>query len=193
MMTLYRAADVDLSSDGRNVEGLAFRWNHPSLVSDDGKTRYREQFARGSAARTLSQRSHHPMFIRHEHLAGSVGETTFAPANEGLMFRARLYDGELPSAALERVSDPKHPEHLGAVSIGFRPIVTRSKRDAHGEIVERAEIAIEELSLATLGQAQHEGALVLAVRSIGGADSAPPMTPRLDALRRRRALLVIPR
>lgn len=185
-MILFRSADVDVSADGRNVEGRAFRWDHPSLVSDDGKTRYRESFGRGSVARTLSQRSHHPLFVRHAHLAGSVGETTFSPSAEGLMFRARLYDGELPSAALERVSDPQHPEHLGAVSIGFRPIVTRTKRDAQGEIVERAEIAIEELSLATVDQAQHEGALVLSVRSEQG-------TPRLDALRRRRAVLAIPR
>lgn len=181
-MILFRTADVDVSSDGRNVEGLAFRWNHPSLVSDDGKTRYREQFARGSVARTLSQRTHHPLFVRHEHLAGSVGESTFSPSDEGLMFRARIYDGELPQAALERVSDPKHPEHLGAVSIGFRSIADRKRRDAHGEITERTEIALEELSLAAVGQGQHEGALVLSVRS-------EPGTPRLDALRRRRILL----
>lgn len=179
---LFRSADVDISADGRNIEGCAFQWDRPSLVSDDGKVRYREAFGRGSVARTLSQRSHRPLFVRHEHLAGSVGETTFSPSADGLMFRARLYDGTLPTAALERV----HSGELAAVSIGFRPIAKTKRVDQLGEITLRTEISLEELSLATVDQAQHEGALVLSVRT-------DPGTPRLDALRRRRAMLLVPR
>jgi hypothetical protein len=63
-------------------------------------------------------------------------------------------------------------------------VATRSKRDADGEFVERAEIALDELSLCSQGQ--HAGAMVLAIRSELG-------TPRLDRLRQRRLLLGPPR
>lgn len=179
---LYRTADVDVSGDGRSVEGLAFLWNHPSRVTDDnGRTHYREAFHPGSVARTLRQRSTpRPLFVAHAHIGGSVGETTFTPSAEGLVFAARVYDGTLPQAALERVNSGE----LRAVSVGFRPIVTRTRRDREGEITERAEISLDELSLAAQGQ--HDGAAVLSVRAGQG-------TPRLDQLRRRRSLLVVPR
>ena len=107
----------------------------------------------------------------------------FSPSAEGLVFHARVYDGELPATALERVNSGE----LRAVSVGFRPLASRTRQDADGPITERSEIALEELSLAPQGQ--HEGALVLSVRS---DTQVSQQTPRLDALRRRRSLLVIP-
>lgn len=180
-LLLRTAADVELSGDGRTVEGMAFIFDRPSLVTDDGRTRYREAFTRGSVGRTLSQRTTpRPLFVAHRHIEGSVGETTFEPSGEGLVFRARLHDGSLAEIARDRLSRGELP----AVSIGFRPLASRTRADALGDITERTEISLDELSLCETGQ--HEGARVLAVRAVAG-------TPRLDALRRRRALLVTPR
>lgn len=175
---LYRAAAAELSGDGKTVEGLAFRWDHPSLVADLTGPRYREAFERGSTTRTLAhRRSARPLFVEHQHVAGSVGETTFSPAAEGLAFRARLYDGEIADVARVRL----HAGELPAVSVGFRALQSARRVDADGPLIVRQEIALEELSLARIGQ--HDGAEVLAIRSASG-------TPRLDALRRRRALLL---
>lgn len=175
---LYRAAAADLSGDGRTVEGLAFRWEHPSYVHDPGGPRYREAFARTAAARTLAHRREaRPLFVEHRHIAGSVGETWFSPANEGLAFRSRLYDGEIADHARTRL----HAGELPAVSVGFRPLRSARRLDADGPLIIRQEIALEELSLCPAGQ--HDGAEVLTIRSASS-------TPRLDALRRRRALLV---
>lgn len=180
---LYRStADADVSGDGRTVSGLAFRWNHPSLVSDDGVTRYRESFPPGCVGRTLRQRTTpRPLFVEHRHVEGSVGETTFTTSDEGLVFESRLYDGVLAEVARERLGRGELP----AVSVGFRALATRTRRDAGGELVERSEIALDELSLCPQGQ--HDGALVLSVRA------AKLGTPRLDRLRQRRLLLGPPR
>lgn len=186
MTTLFRTTDsLDVSSDGRNVEGIALAWDRAALVTDDGgRTRYREAFTARSVTRTLQARAERPLFIAHRHIAGSVGEVTFTPSAEGLVFHARMSDTKMAQEALERVSDPHHPDHLGAVSIGFRPIAQMKRSDPMGEITLRTEIALDELSLADVGQ--HPDAKVLAVRSEEG-------TPRLDALRRRKALLIAPR
>lgn len=191
-MTILRRAtaldDLDLSADGRNLEGLAFRWEHPSMVTDDAwKSRYWEEFHRRSSDRTINA-GDRPLFVIHEHLAGSVGEVSFSKASEGLAFRARLSDTKYAAATLERIHDPDPAKALQFVSVGFRPIRNAERLDPRRGVVKvRAEIAIAELSLAPKSAALHEGAEVLAVRATAGG------TPKLDAARRRRQLLELER
>lgn len=178
MELLVRTAPIDLSSDGRNLEGLAFPWDRPSMVTDDGgRTRYLEEFSQRSADQTLKMRADRPLFVAHEYLKGSVGEVSFRPSGEGLVFYARMSDTNYAKQTLQDVNDGK----LRAVSVGFRPIRSGKRSDPSGLVTVRNEIAIEELSLAQQGQ--HEDALVLAVRAIEG-------TPRLDALRKKKLILL---
>lgn len=175
----FRAAiDHEVGGDGRTVEGRAFRWDHPSKVSDDhGVSYYREALARTSTRRTLTQRpGARPLFVEHRHVDGSVGETTFHDSTEGLMFRSTLYVGDLADIARDRLAAGELP----AVSVGFRALKTRRMATVDGLLVLRTEVALDELSLARAGQ--HEGAQVLSVRAVAG-------TPRLDAARRRLTLL----
>lgn len=176
---LIRSADFEVVGDGRTLEGRAFRWETPSAVTDDGgRSRYLEEFDRRSTEQTLRMRSLRPVFVEHEHELGSVGETTFAPADEGLMFRARATDSTYARTTLERVRNGD----LSEVSIGFRPLRNLKRTDVRGTVTRRMEIAIAELSLTHRGQ--HAGSEILAVRS----ESA---TPILDEFRRRRAKLLI--
>ena len=174
---LLRSADFDVAGDGRTIEGLAFPWDRPSLVTDDGVTRYLEEFHRNATDQTLKMKALRPLFVRHEYIRGSVGETTFTKSAEGLVFRARATDSTFAESTLERVRTGELP----SVSVGFRAIKSVKRSDARGPVTVRAEIAIEELSLAEQGQ--HVEAKVLAVRAEEG-------TPRLDALRRRKLLLL---
>lgn len=189
MTILVRTIAVDIASDGRNLEGLALTWEDAELVTDDhGATFYAEAFAARSVTRTLRARSEWPVFVVHNHLAGSVGEVQFHATSEGLAWRARMADTRYAGATLERVTDPDHPDgHLGAVSIGFKPKAQQQRTYPRlGGGIYRTEIALAELSLAPDGQGQRSSGKVLAVRS------STDGTPRLDALRRRRSLLVTP-
>ena len=175
---LIRSTQFDVAGDGRTIEGMAFEWERPAFVEDPGAARYLEEFDRRSAEQTLRMRGHRPVFVEHEHILGSVGETQFTPASEGLMFRARATDSIYAAQTMARVNAGE----LTAVSIGFRPIRSLKRSDPRGTVTRRAEISIEELSLAREGQ--HPGGQILAVRSV-------PATPRLDELRRQRSLLLI--
>ncbi len=177
MSTLYiRSADLDVTGDGRNLEGVAFRWETPSLVSDDGgRTKYLEEFDRSSTNRTLGARRQ--LFVEHQHLDGSVGDVRFERSLEGLVFRARVSDSEWAGETLERVNNGE----LRAVSVGFYGMRSVNRMDGAGRrVTRRTEIGIRELSLARTGQ--HEGAGVLAVRSEALSLSA------FDDRRRRLAL-----
>lgn len=174
-----RAADLfEVAGDGRTIEGIAVRWDVESLVTDDGVTRYYESYDRRSVTNSLRQRGPvRPLFLRHAHLRGSLGEVKFAPSAEGLMFTARAFAES--SLAEEVLADGVGPHgRYPSVSIGHYTVRPRATRHRAGEHVHRLEIALEELSLAEQGQ--HSTAKVLAVRA---------GTPQLDALRRRLATL----
>lgn len=173
---LIRSADFEVTGDGRNLEGIAARYDHPSHVSDNGGPRYWEEFDPKSAARTIKMRSLRALFVRHEHIRGSVGEVGFEHSAEGLMFRARISDTKYAQSTLTRVNDGELP----AVSLGFRSLHHLTRSDPRGPVTRRTEIAIEEMSLAEVGQ--HDGK-ILSVRSEG--------TPRLDELKRRKLLLPV--
>jgi hypothetical protein len=179
--TLFRTTDI--TNDGRNVHGRALRFEVVDRVVDPGMLPYFEAFATRSVARTLRTKAERPAFVAHRHLAGSVGEVMFSVSGDELLFDVRIADTKYAQRTLEQITDPTHPEHLASASIGFRPIAHVKRPSPAGEITYRTDIALAELSFAPVGQ--RTGAEVLAVRS-------ELATPQLDALRRRRSLLVMP-
>lgn len=183
-MILTRAtSEFDVTGDGRTLEGIAFHWDLASLVvDDDHPAPYLEEFDPKAADQTLRMRAIRPLFVMHEHVKGSAGETTFDRSAEGLVFRARATDSTFARMTLDRVNAGELPE----VSVAFRPIRHAKRPTPKGIVTRRLEIAIAELSLAEPGTGLHQGARVLAVRS---APAGASDTPRLDALRRRRALM----
>jgi len=177
---LYRSTDFDLSGDGRNLEGVAIRYDTPAKVTDDGSVRYWEEFDPKAARQSIRMRALRPLFVEHDHLRGSVGETSFEHSDtEGaLIFRARVSDTKYAISTLARVTDGELP----AVSLGYRSLAHLTRSDpTRGPVTRRTQVAIEEMSLTRV--AQHEGTLVLSVRA--------EATPRLDALRKRKLLLPV--
>jgi HK97 family phage prohead protease len=182
----------DIDYAGRRLEGLAFHFERAAPVTDDGRTRYLEEFARACADRNLSHRKDpFPVGVLHPWSPGArtspvpVGAVTFEPSAEGLVFRATMASGAAAEDALELVK-------LGAmrdVSVSYRALRSSKRPSPAGIVTTRVEIALRELSLAPTGMGQHPGAEVLAVRSTPTEDHEPG-TPRLDALRRRRSLLL---
>lgn len=180
-MNVLTRSSLDLSTTGRTLEGLAFRWDHPSMVQDPGSPRYLEEFARGSATKTITERASFPLFAMHQHQTMPLGVANFRASAEGLVFSAPLSKTTAADEALELVNDGA----LRSVSVGYRAVKNGRRSDPRGPVTVRQEIGLMELSLAPTGFGQHEGAAVLAVRSLTD-------TPRLDAARRRAALLVTP-
>lgn len=152
---------IDITADGRTLEGLAFRWDHPSLVADPGARPYLEEFARGSTDKTLRERGVFPLLKYHRADRDPVGVVQFRPATEGLMFTAPLSSTTEASETLELVNDGA----LRSVSVRFTPIKQRRRASADGIVTTRTEVRLRELSLAPTGFGLHEGAMVTAVRA----------------------------
>ncbi|MEQ1872966.1 MAG: HK97 family phage prohead protease [Ilumatobacteraceae bacterium] len=177
---LTRSFGSELATDGRTLEGLAFRWDVASKVSDGGPS-YLEAFTRGSTDKTLKERGPRPLGFLHPWTPGAktdpmpLGAVTFRAGTEGLEFSAKVSKTRNGDEMLELVNDGAVTD----VSIGFRSF----KEAKRGTVVYRTEIGLEELSLIPTGFGAHTGAEVLAVRAIDlGA-------PRLDELRRKLVLL----
>lgn len=183
-ITLYRATTTDIASDGRNLEGLALKWDKPSRVTDDGKTFYEEAFSPSSVTKTLKERASVPLPLGILHpwsraldnplLDEPVGSVRFQSTSEGLAFRARVHRTEVGDETLELVRSGE----LTGVSIGFVPYKSRTD----GNVTVRTEVALLELSLAPASMAQHSDAAVLAIRASEGTQS------RLRASQRKAAL-----
>lgn len=175
--TLTRSIDIE-PGDGRELLGVAYRYDHPSLVRDPGAPPYREAFTRMAATKTITQRGTVPLMLIHDDRGRlPVGVATFEAGPDSLLFRARISETRDGDDALTLVNDGA----LRSVSVRFKPLQS-ARRDG---VVVRQEIALRELSLVPTGFGAHEGAEVLAVRHEAAG------TPRLDALRKRRALLLI--
>lgn len=181
MTDLLRAAEI--TAEGRTLVGIAFRWDHPSLVPNDpGTGPYLEEFVRGSVTKTLRERETFPLIKHHRVDVDPVGVTRFAPADEGLMFEAPLSRTRDADETLELVRDGA----MRSVSVRFRPILHKLRHSTAGAVVSRTEIALRELSLAPTGFGIHDGAEVLAVRS---EQTAPVVELDPAVAARRRALL----
>lgn len=165
------AAVVGTGGDGRTVEVLLCRWDHPETVSDDGRTFYREQFARGGLRVLAGAR----LFVRNEHvpLPGTdhkpgadprrdrvvVGRIVETHARaDGLYGSIRMADNEDGRWLLGLI-----PDVLDTLSIEFddRPQHVRA-----GQLVTRTD-AVLTGAVFTLNP-QRSDARVLAVRSLHG-------------------------
>ncbi|HWL44534.1 MAG TPA: hypothetical protein VNQ73_16460 [Ilumatobacter sp.] len=169
---------------GRTLEGIAYKYNHPSRVTDDGwHSSYYEELLRGSDARTLSHRAAFPLTRLHSAHGGvAVGEVSFHRSDNerALLFRAVVdlgRDGDDLLAEIDQWRD---------ASVTFDPLrTTYRSTQYHGRITQRAEIRLAELALSPVGTGLAAGAEVTLVRSV------QPGTPRLDELRRRRQSLAL--
>ena len=184
-----RSITPELDHVGRRLEGIAYRFDHPSLVSDNGGPLYLEEFARACADRSLQLQPRLAVGILHPWSEGArtspvpIGAVEFHKAAEALMFRALISRTVAGDEALELVKDGG----LGDVSIGAKGIRQSYRQSPRGRVKRREEIAIRELSLAPPGMGLHEDAKVLAIRA--ETQQATSETPLLDAYRRRALLL----
>jgi hypothetical protein len=175
-MNLTRATEV-ADYTGRTLEGYAYRYERPSRVTDDGwQSSYYEEMLKGSDVKTLRERAVFPVHKQHE--SQRYGEVTFHHSDDerALMFRATIDhgpDGDALLADLDNWMD---------VSVSFDAL-RNSYREAPnlGKVIQRAEIRLDELSLAATGTGLVKGAEVTHVRAA--------TTPRLTALRKRLILL----
>lgn len=190
-ITLARAV-ADVQTDGRNLSGIAVPFDRPTRVQDRGNPRpYREAFAPKAFHTSIAQRGARswPLMLLHGADGASpvpLGAVQFRAGRSELEFTARISDTAAGNEALALVNDGA----LRDVSIRARPVAARDRSDAEGPYVYRTEVALMELSLAPTGFGQIPGAEVLAVRAHQLDDG--PGRPRLEALRRRRSLLVLP-
>lgn len=173
---------------GRTLEGVAYQYGHPSLVTDDGSDFYFEQMLRDADRKSIRDRcgAGFPLLIWHSQTSNRgqfppdpIGEVAFAPTDDGLSYRAVLNRSRLADEMLELVADDTARD----VSVSYRPI-----RDIDGvhdgrPLVSRAEIALKELSICPTGTAQHAGAKVLVMRS------TPTVSPSVTTVAARLRLL----
>lgn len=202
-MDLYRAVNIaDLATDGRNIVGRALTLERVYAVSDPGVGRYREAHHRASFNKTIRDRGpdgRWPLLLHHPFMPGATtdveprGATRYFADGDALGFEARASRTRAGDEALELVNDGA----LRSVSIGFRPVAYKRARDTTGDYVLRTETALRELSLAATGFGVYDDGAVLEVRAgAGGSDleleRADGGRPRLEALARRRRLLMLP-
>lgn len=181
-LDLVRSVDIE-PGDGRTVEGVAYRYDSPSMVRDPGSAPYLEEFSRIAHDKTVRQRPSVPLLVLHdERTRLPVGVATFSDGGDHLRFSARISETRDGDEALALIGDGA----LRSVSVRFRSLGSRFRQAVQGRVTTRTEIALRELSLVPTGFGAHPGAEVLAVRH--QLDD----TPRLDALRKRRRLLVMP-
>jgi HK97 family phage prohead protease len=178
---LYRAS-LELTTEGRTLVGLAVPWDKPTRVRDLTGPAYFEEFAQTSADVSIRQRGTFPVFVRHDYAADPIGVVTFERSESGLMFSAPISKTPRGDEMLTLVNDGA----MRSVSVGFRPLQTRRRMAAVGEVSTRTEVALRELSLAPTGFGQYPEATVDAVRTEQEPEEG---TPALDALRRRMLLL----
>jgi len=181
----------EISHEGRHLLGLAFRFDHPSRVTDDGREFYLEEFAGTSVDRTLRTRDVYAVGILHPWAPNArtspvpVGSVKFGKTAEGLGFDITL----ARTAAGDDAKELYDIGALGDVSIGAKPIRHSFRPSPAGRVLRREEIALRELSLAPPGMGQHEDAKVLAVRA--GHPDIPAGRPLAEAVNRRQRLLLI--
>lgn len=177
---LRRAAEIG-DATGRTLEGVAYRYEHPSRVTDDGwVTSYYEEILRRADAKSLSEHSEWPLRRLHQR-TDPYGTVTFHHSDDesALMFRAVVNDDDRGRSLLGEITD----EGWRDVSIGADALQNGERRSPHhGRIVQRRELRLRELSVAPAGVGLNTGAEILMVRSSS--------TPRLDRLRQRRRLLI---
>lgn len=170
MSNLHTRSTGEFEVRERIVEGIAHAWDSPTTVSDDGKTRYLEQFTRGSSSKTIAESKNKPVPLGYHHpwLPGSIGSksrfagetfgsVSFEESAEGLVYRAKISETSTGDEMLALLDDGA----LGNVSLGFFV----EKTVVRGAVKTRTEIRHWELSLVPNGMNADPSAKILAVRA----------------------------
>lgn len=177
---LTRASEVE-DFTGRTLEGIAYRYERPSRVSDDAyRTTYFEEIMKRADAKTLAEHDEFPLLRLHNRAEDAIGTVTFhhSDAEDALLFRALVAHSRHGDEVLA-------DEGWRDVSVGYKPIRdTYRTTEHHGRITQRRELRLVELSVAPTGTGQTKGAEILTVRA------AVHGTPLLDHYRRKRTLLL---
>lgn len=108
----------DVTGDGRTIPIRLFRWDHPERVTDDGRTFYREQFARSHGIGVPDEQ----LLVRNEHTGAVVGRIAdVEPRDDGPWAYVRvadttdgrdvlaLNDEGILGASIEFDDDPRRP------------------------------------------------------------------------------------
>lgn len=183
MATLFRSTFEVQSTEGRELVGLALKYDRPVRVRDLTGPAYLEEFDQRSTDRSLAQHdAKFPVFKRHDYTKDPLGVVMFrrSTSEGGLLFSAPLSKTRDADEALELVNDGA----LSSVSVGFRPV----RHITRGQVTHRTEVALRELSLAPTGFGQIPDARVHAIRSEDFDDD----DASLERLQRRLALLIRP-
>jgi hypothetical protein len=183
--TLTRAVPL-VAVTGRTLDGVAYRYGDPQLVTDDGESHYFEQMLRDADKKTIRDRAGKPfeLLIWHSRSANlgqlppeSVGDVWFEPDEDECRFRAVVKRSRLGDEMLDMVNDGTGRD----VSVGFVPRSTIPGVHDGRRLDSHAEIQIRELSLAPTGTGQYAGAEVLSVRALAAPRPVDP-TIRLRLL-----------
>lgn len=179
MNMINRATEI-ADFTGRTLEGVAYRYDYPSRVTDDGwATSYYEEFLTGTDTRTLKHRASFPLARIHtSHGGAQIGSVVFARSSDerALMWTATVDRGAAGDQLLDEIDEWRD------ASVTFAPLRDSYRTTKyHGRILQRAEIRIAELAIQPNGTALAKHAEVTLVRAAG--------TPRLEELRRKRILL----
>jgi hypothetical protein len=174
---------------GRTLEGVAYNYGLPSLVTDDGSEFYYEQILRDADHKSIRDRAasggHFDLLVWHSQTTNKgqfppdpIGEVEFRPTADALAYRAVLSRSRLADEMRELIAD----ETARDVSVSYKPL-----RDIEGvhdgrQLVSRAQIALRELSVCPTGTGQHEGAKVLVMRSAAAPASRLDVEARLRLL-----------
>lgn len=179
---LVRSNLSEVVTEGRTLAGVAYKFDHPSWVSDGGP-KYQESMSRSTADGLNVAGLHffHP-FTAMNGIAPRdtepFGAVRFSPSDsEGaLVFEAVVSQTRKGDDYLNLINDGALSRN---VSVGFKPIQT----SVRAGVTVRESISIEELSLLPHGvPGAHEGASITAVR-------AEILTPNRDRLKRKLFLL----
>lgn len=150
MNQIFRAFESEVSAEGRTLEGLAFRYDVPSRVSDDGRTFYKEAYrsSAGVGQPVVGLHLAHPTAKNvplEPRTLDAFGTVEFTPTAEGLAFRAIVDDSPLGNAALIMLEAGGLSKQ---VSIGAKILTSENVRD----VTYRTQIEVFELSLLPNGQ-----------------------------------------
>lgn len=187
-MTIRTRALPLVELTGRTIEGVAYRYELPSSVTDDGLEYYYEQMLRGCDTKTIRDRAGgaFPLLVWHSRTTNrgllppdEVGQVQFTPREASLDFRAVLNRSRLADELRELIADDTARD----VSVSFKPL--RPVEGVHDGrlLVSHAAISLRELSVAPTGTGQHAGAEILVMRAAGMPDlAAASATARLRLL-----------
>jgi HK97 family phage prohead protease len=152
----------DVTESRREIVGQVAPYNETSYLTGDPRG---ERLLRGCFARSIEQRGNRiPLCVGHNHGRAAVGlSTRWQEDGDGLLgvFAVR------PDEEGDRVLADTRDGYLPAMSVGFAPIPSRSRRGSDGAL-EHTEAALKEVSLVVVGA--YDGARVLEVRSAQDLD-----------------------